>query len=77
MSDFSNRYPEYASVEEHIRRAHLERSVAIAHMIAVAADKAIRGVERLVASLGDSLQAEHERRLIEADTFLRRSLPHR
>ena len=74
MSEFSKRYPEYASVEELIRNAHAERSVAIAHMIAVAADKAIRLVERLIGSLGDNLQAEHERRLIDADSFLRRAI---
>ena len=74
MSDFSKRHPEYASVEELIRNAHAERSVAIAHMIAVAADKAIRVVERLISWLGDTLQARHERRLIDADSFLRRAL---
>lgn len=74
---FSNRYPEYAAIEQHIRRAHAERSVAIAHLFAGAVVATIRGVQRLVDSLGDGLQADHERRLIEADSFLRRSLRHR
>ena len=77
MSNFSKRYPEYASIEKHIRRANAERSVAIAHMLANAVAASIRGVKRLADSMGSTLQAEHEKRLIEADSFLRRSVSHR
>ncbi len=77
MNNFSNRYPEYTAIEKHIRRAHAERSVAIAHLFAGAIMATIRGVQRLLDSLGNNLQAEHERRLIEADSFLRRAVPHR
>ena len=77
MSSFSNRYPEFRTIEQHIRRAHAERSVAIAHALATAVDATIRGLKGLVGSLGDNMQAEHERRLIEADSFLRRSIPNR
>jgi len=31
---FKSKYPEYAPIEQHIRRAHAERSVAIATAIA-------------------------------------------
>jgi hypothetical protein len=31
---FKTQYPEYAPIEQHIRRAHAERSVAIASAIA-------------------------------------------
>jgi hypothetical protein len=77
MNNFSKRYPEYAAIEQHIRRAHAERSVAIAHLFATAIEASIRGVKRLADSMGNGMQAEHERRLIEADSFLRRSIPHR
>jgi hypothetical protein len=77
MSSFSNQYPEYRTIEQHIRRAHAERSIAIAHALATAVEATVRGLKRLVGSLGDNMQAEHERRLIQADSFLRRSIPHR
>jgi len=75
VSNFSKRYPEYSTIEGHIRRAHAERSVAIAHMIAGAAEAVIRGTKRLLDSMGDGLAAERDRRAIEADSFLKRSVP--
>jgi hypothetical protein len=74
--NFKTEYPEYAVIEDHIRRAHAERSVAIAHMIANAVEALVRGTRQLVDSLGRGIQAHHERQLIEADSFLKRSLPH-
>lgn len=73
--DFKSKYPEYAAIEPHIRRARAERSVAIAHYIAGLAERAIRGVRSFSGTLGKGLQAEHERRMIEADSFLKRSVP--
>ncbi len=75
MSNFSNKYPEYSAIEHHIRRARAERSVAIAHMIAGAAEAVIRGTKRLFDSMGDGVAAERDRRAIEADSFLKRSVP--
>jgi hypothetical protein len=69
---FRTEYPEYITVEEHIRRAQAERAVAVAHFFAGAVVAVGRGLRRLVASLGNGLQAEHERRMIEADSFLKR-----
>jgi len=74
---FRNEYPEYETIEEHIRRARAERAVAVAHFFADAVVGAARGLKGLVDSLGKGLQAEHERRMIEADTFLKRWVPHR
>lgn len=74
---FRTEYPEYSSIEEHIRRARAERSVAVAHYLAAAVVATGRGLRRLADSLGKGLQAEHERRMIEADTFLKRWVPHR
>ena len=73
--DFRNDYPEYAVIEEHIRRARAERSVVIAHMIANAIEAVIRGIRRFAADLGNGLQADWEKRAIEADGFLKRSVP--
>ena len=69
---FRTEYPEYSTIEEHIRRAQAERAVAVAHFFAAAVVAVGRGLKRLVDSLGKGLQAEHERRMIEADSFLKR-----
>ncbi len=74
---FKTEYPEYASIEEHIRRARAERSVVIATLFANAVVSIGRGVSKLFDTLGTGLQAEQERRMIEADTFLKTWVPHR
>jgi len=51
--------------------------VAVAHFFAAAVVAVGRGLKKLVDSLGKGLQAEHERRMIEADSFLKRWVPHR
>ena len=46
-SDFKKRYPDFASIEQHIRRAHAERAVHIGSMIAdaiVGGARALRGL---------------------------------
>ena len=46
-SSFSKQYPEFATIEKHIRRAHAERSVAIGTWIAdmiLGTVKAVRGL---------------------------------
>ena len=73
--DFRNNYPEYAAIESHIRRARAERSVYIAHLIANAIEAAVRGIRRFAGDLGKGLQADWEKRAIEADSFLKRSVP--
>ena len=73
--DFKTSYPDYAAVEHHIRRAHEERSVYLAHVIAGFIESAGRGLKRAVDSLGSGLDAERDRRAVEADAFLRRSVP--
>jgi hypothetical protein len=75
MNNFKTRYPEYASVEEHIRQARLERSVAIAEWLSELVVSTGRGVQRLVEATGSSLAAERDRRAVEADAFLKRSVP--
>jgi len=72
--DFKTPYSEYADIQEHIRRARIERSVAIAHAIASFIDVIGRGTRKLVDSFVDGAQAESERRAIAADPFLQRSV---
>jgi hypothetical protein len=50
--NFKESYPDFASIEEHVRRARLERSVAIAHFIADFFDETNRGLKRLARALG-------------------------
>ena len=75
--DFKTTYPEYAVIEEHIRRARIERSVAIAHAIAGLVDAIGRGARKLFDTLAGGGAAESERRVIEADPLLLRAAPHR
>ena len=73
--DFKTRYPDFAAVEEHIRRAQAERSVYLAHLIADFVMYATRGLRKVADSLASGHDAEHERRIIESDAFLKRSIP--
>jgi hypothetical protein len=70
-----NDYPEFTAIEDHIRRAQAERSLYLAHLIANGIDSMVRGTRRLFANLGRGLQADWEKRAIEADSFLKRSVP--
>ena len=75
MSSFEKTYPEYAAIEAHIRAARIERSITVARMVAGLAEKAGRGLKGLVNSFRRGLEAERDRRAIEADAFLKRSVP--
>jgi hypothetical protein len=48
---FRDTYPDFEAVEAQIRRARLERSLAIAQMIATGIDALFRGAKALKASL--------------------------
>ena len=74
--NFKTQYADYAVIEDQIRRARVERAVVIAHVIAATTDRIIRGIRNLFESVGRGIQAAHERQLIEADSFLKRSVPH-
>jgi hypothetical protein len=70
---FKDDYPDFSEIESHIRKAHAERSVAIAHAIAGFL-AIVRGGFRKLAS-ANQLAAIADRRAIEADSFLKRSVP--
>src|SRR3982751_4478057 len=65
---------DFAVLESHIRRARIERSVAIAQSIAAAGETIGRGLRRFADAMGRGLDAERDRRAIEADSFLKRSV---
>jgi hypothetical protein len=73
--DTNNKFPEFASLEAHIRRARIERSVAVAQSIATAGEAIGRGLRRFADVMGRGFDAERDRRAIEADSFLKRSVP--
>ena len=73
--DFKTSYPEYAVIEEHIRKARIERAVAVSHYLVGAGDAVARALKRLAASIGNGLEAERDRRAVESDAFLKRSVP--
>jgi hypothetical protein len=73
--DIKNEYPDFATVEGHIRRARLERSLAVSQALVNAGEAIGRGLRRAADALGRGLDAERDRRAIEADAFLKRSVP--
>ena len=72
MSSFKDKYPEFAAIEQHIRRANAERSVYIAGVIAEGITSVVRGLRRLAAAGSDRVA---DVRAIGADPFLKRSVP--
>ena len=73
--DFRTNYPDYAVIEEQIRRARVERAVVVSQYLVNAGDAIVRGIKRLATGLGRGLEAERDRRAVESDAFLKRSVP--
>ncbi|MGZ5031618.1 MAG: hypothetical protein ACXWAC_00325 [Usitatibacter sp.] len=73
--DFKLEYPEYAAIEDHIRKVQALRAVAVSHAIVAGIDAVVRGVKRIGKILGEGYAAERDRSAIEADAFLKRSVP--
>ena len=67
-------FPQYDDVESYIRRARLERSVVIGEAFATAVVAIARGLKTLGHRLAEGLDAEADRRAVEADVFLKRSV---
>jgi len=51
--EFRNAYPDFAAIEEHIRRARVERSVAIAQFLADAIVGTWRGLKNVGAAVAN------------------------
>lgn len=72
---FNEKYPDFASIEQHIHRARVERAVYLADAIVGVVTTTIGGLRRLAELIGRNVRAEADRRAIEADAFLKRSVP--
>ncbi len=72
--DFKTRYPEYATVEEHVRHAHAERAVYLADLLAGLVDRTLRGLKAVGASVNATIEAR-EQEAGETDLFLKRAGP--
>jgi len=66
---------DFAPVEAYIREARLERSAALAQAFVDAGVAIGRALRSLFRAVGQGLEAERDRRAIEADVFLKRSVP--
>lgn len=73
--NFKEKYPDFAAVETHIRAARLERAVALSQTIVGAIESVLNGLKRLGILAARNVEAERDRRSIEADAFLKRSVP--
>lgn len=73
--NFKEKYPDFAAIEEHIRAARIERAVYLSQVIVGAVQTVMDGARRLAAFAARSVEAERDRRSIEADAFLKRSVP--
>ncbi len=67
--DFRNEYPDYAEIEALVRRARLERSVAVGEFIADAFCAAGRGLRRLGRAIGAGFANERWHRAMEARIY--------
>ena len=74
--DIKNTYPEYAAIEEHIRRAHVERAVVLSHLIVAGITRAAGVLRTVFASVARGIEAGRDARSVEADAFMKRSIPH-
>ena len=73
--DIRNEYPDFAMIEAQIRRARVERSLALSQALVNAGEAIGRGLRRAADALSRGLDAERDQRAIEADAFLKRSVP--
>lgn len=68
-------YTDFTAIERHIARARIERSVAVSQMIVAAGVAIGRGLRRLADAMQRGLEASRDSRAVEADVFLKRSVP--
>lgn len=65
----------FTPIQEYIRRANVERSVYVGNLIAEGGAALLRSLKRLGAAMERGYAEELDRRAVEADAFLRRSVP--
>jgi hypothetical protein len=64
--------PEYKSIEEHIRRAHIERAAVLGELFARIADASWIGLSRIARAVVTGFSAARDARTVEADALLNR-----
>jgi len=69
---FKTDYPDFATIEGHIRRARLERSVAIAALLTNLIVGTARGINKMLHTWSRGLGYQNNLRAIEADVFVKR-----
>lgn len=65
----------YEAIEGYIHAARVERAVYLAEAITGGIQATVRGLRRFGQFVGRNVKAEADRRAIEADSFLKRSVP--
>lgn len=68
-------HADFAPIEQHIHDANLERAAYIGALFGKGAAAVSRALKRLGAAMERGYAEELDRRAIEADAFLRRSVP--
>lgn len=68
-------HPDFTSIEEHIRNANLQRTAYLGELIAEGGVALARSLKRLGEVIGRAYDVDLDKRAIEADAFLRRSIP--
>ena len=70
-----DRIPDFTSVDKYIRQAHVERAAYVGGLIAEGGAALARALKRLGTAMERGYAEELDRRAIESDAFLRRSVP--
>lgn len=72
--NFQDKYPEFAAIESQIMAARVERAVYLSSVIVKGIDWVVECGKSLAAAVNRNVEAEIERRAIESDPFLKRSV---
>ena len=73
--NFKEKYPDFAAIEGHIRAARLERAVYLSQVLVDTVEATIAGLKRLGSYVSGNVDAGRARRTVQADVFLKRSVP--
>ncbi len=73
--EFKDTYGDYAAIEQQIKAAHVERAMVVGTLLAEGGAALAHGLQRLADAFTSGTAAERDRRAVEADAFLRRSVP--
>lgn len=72
--NFKQKYPDFAAIENQIIAARVQRAVYLSSIIVNGITWLVEMGKGLAAALNRSVEAEIERRAVESDPFLKRSV---